>query len=370
MRAELAVAESALARGDYGQCLAWLKPLADRYPLPSVEGAEIRMLMITAWMGQGEDQKALATCRLITRCPDPDLRNNAKQLLSVLEAPSLERPANWSIQMPALDVNPMTGNGKAISRQRQRKQPDEPPPPPTGPTKAPSIGFAALVMVVLIGLTLLLSGCMRLTTDVELAGPDRIELSWQLKSSTQKLLPWQLRFEQALATSTPKLQIIDDADGTQLIKAPVLPSKQANALLQLVMATAAQTGGLELAPPALILHERNWLIGIQQDLDLNIDLRGLPEVPGLKLALRIKSSPNRRAIESSPLSTTDDGSLWQWVLRPGEINRLNSHGWRWSGLGLGALLVIVLLAMTLSLQRMRLKLGFGFPELPSPKSTP
>ncbi|HJN36439.1 MAG: DUF3153 domain-containing protein [Prochlorococcus sp.] len=365
MRAELAVAEAALARGDYGQCLAWLQPLADRYPLPSNEGAEIRMLMITAWMGQGDEQKALDTCRLLSRCPDPDLRQNAKQLLSVLEAPSLERPANWSIQLPALDLNPMTGNGQAISRQRQRKKPEGPPPPPTGPTRAPSMGFAALVMVVLIGLTLLLSGCVRLTADVGLPGPDRVELSWQLQSSTQRLLPWQLRFEQELATSTPKLQIIDDADGTQLIQAPVLSSKQANTLLQGVMAAAARAGGLELAPPVLTLAERNWLIGIQQDLSLAIDLSELPEVPGLQLAVRIKPAPQRRAAETSPLPAIRDGAQLNWVLQPGEINRLESHGWRWSGLGLGAILVMVLLAMTLILQGMRLKLGFGFPELPS-----
>ncbi|HJN33170.1 MAG TPA: hypothetical protein QF700_03550, partial [Prochlorococcus sp.] len=108
MHANLAEAEAALSRGDYGQSLALLEPMAASYPLPHAEGARIRMLMVTAWMGQGDERKALATCRLLTRCKDLELRQNAKQLLIVLEAPSLQRPANWSIRLPSLAISATT----------------------------------------------------------------------------------------------------------------------------------------------------------------------------------------------------------------------------------------------------------------------
>ena len=91
-----APAEAALDRGDYGQCLELLEPLAEAHPITDPEGARIRMLMVTAWMGQGQEAKALSTCRMLTRCRDSDLRLRAKQLLEVLEAPSLQRPASWS----------------------------------------------------------------------------------------------------------------------------------------------------------------------------------------------------------------------------------------------------------------------------------
>ena len=114
MISALASAEAALERGDYGQCIALLEPIAQRHPLPSREGAMVRMLMLTAWMGQGEEEKAISTCRLLTHCKDNEIRQRARQLLSVLEAPSLERPENWSIQLPEIDV--LTLSGKTTSQ--------------------------------------------------------------------------------------------------------------------------------------------------------------------------------------------------------------------------------------------------------------
>jgi len=175
MVANLAAAEAAISRGDYGQSLALLEPLAKSHPLPQAEGARIRMLMVTAWMGQGNEQKALATCRILTRCKDPELRQNAKQLLIVLEAPSLQRPANWSIHLPNLAMSATTTAARPSSaRKRSLVQP--PPPPPTGPTRAPNLGFSILVLVVLSWLTILLSGYMRITNTMSSPGPERINL--------------------------------------------------------------------------------------------------------------------------------------------------------------------------------------------------
>ncbi|MDP6202797.1 MAG: hypothetical protein QGG12_01185 [Prochlorococcaceae cyanobacterium ETNP18_MAG_14] len=154
MVANLAAAEAAISRGDYGQSLALLEPLAKSHPLPQAEGARIRMLMVTAWMGQGNEQKALATCRILTRCKDPELRQNAKQLLIVLEAPSLQRPANWSIRLPNLAMSATTTAARPSSARKRSLG----PPPPTGLTRAPQLGFSVLVFVVLIWLTILLSG--------------------------------------------------------------------------------------------------------------------------------------------------------------------------------------------------------------------
>ena len=108
---DLSEAEAALERGDYGQGLELLLPLAEQHPVNSPEGPGLRLLMITAWMGQGQDDKAIATCRLLSRCRDPKLRQQAKQLLGVLEAPSLDRPERWSMRMPQLELN---GSGSCL----------------------------------------------------------------------------------------------------------------------------------------------------------------------------------------------------------------------------------------------------------------
>ena len=79
---DLSSAEAALERGDYGQALSVLNPLANAHPLPGQAGAQIRLLMITAWMGQGDETSAIATCRLLSRCQQPEIRSQAKQLLT------------------------------------------------------------------------------------------------------------------------------------------------------------------------------------------------------------------------------------------------------------------------------------------------
>ena len=159
MESALDNAEAALQRGDYGLCLEVLKPLAKSHPLPGVKGSKIRMLMVTAFMGQGEEQKAISTCRRLLHCKDPQLRQRSKQLLSVLEAPSLQRPENWSIKLPVFELTSF--NGKLEKSGRNLKKfsvsPPSPPPPPTGPTKALGLGFTGLVFSLLTGLTIFLS---------------------------------------------------------------------------------------------------------------------------------------------------------------------------------------------------------------------
>ena len=151
----LETAEAALQRGDYGQCLTFLEPLAKEYPLPSKEGAEIRMLMITAWMGQGDDQQAIALCRLLTKGKESEIKQQAKQLISILEAPTLPRPDNWSITLPNINLSAETGEKLMKSKRKKKKASFT--YPPTGPTKAFDIGYAIFSIAILILLTIFLS---------------------------------------------------------------------------------------------------------------------------------------------------------------------------------------------------------------------
>ena len=113
---------TSIERGDYGQCLSYLEPLSKEHPINTQEGAQIRMLMITAWMGQGEDQKAIATCRLLTKIKDPEIRQEAKQLISILEAPNLPRPENWSIHIPHIDLEPNTWSSNLKANKKKKSQ--------------------------------------------------------------------------------------------------------------------------------------------------------------------------------------------------------------------------------------------------------
>ena len=173
---DLRAVDAHLERGDYGQALELLTPLAETHSIATPEGSQVRLLMITSWMGQGQDDQALTMARALSRGGDMEMRQQAKQLVVILDAPSLERPESWTMQLPALEVTATGGSPPAASSQRRSRKPKPPPPPPTGPTKGPGVGFAVVVVAVLAGLTLLLSGCVRIDADLELPGPDRTEL--------------------------------------------------------------------------------------------------------------------------------------------------------------------------------------------------
>ena len=344
---DLSEAEAALERGDYGQCLDLLLPLAETHPPNSPEGPRLRYLMITAWMGQGQDDKAIATCRLLSRCRDPKLRQQAQQLLEILEAPSLDRPERWSMTMPQLEMNASGSGQPSTMRRRRSRRPEPPPPPPTGPTRPPAAGFAVLVLAVLLGITLLLSGCVRIQADLELRGPDRLALTWDVQSTQERSLPWQDQFERDLEREVSGLKIKQSGPGHQQISSGVASSHDLAQQMAAVVEVAGRAAGISLPAPVLKLEERNWLLGVQQHLQLIVDLSNLPEIPGLELHLSL----NHGRIQSTAHS--------------GTTTEINWRGWRWNPLGLGGLVILMLLTSSMLLQVVRRKLGFGFPELPS-----
>jgi hypothetical protein len=360
----VAAAEAALERGDYGQCIALLEPLAEATPISDNQGAEIRMLLVTAWMGKGDESKALSTCRLLTRCKDPELKTRARQLLDVLEAPSLARPASWSMQLPTLEMDPRVGKRPKLFNRRKLRPP--PPSPPTGPTRAPAAGFAVLVITVLTGLTLLLSGCVRITGDLSIPGPDRVEMAWTIDSRSGLKLPWQDAFSRELRAMHLPWKIRNSGNGHLEVKAPPQNSEEAAALLSQTVEAAGRSAGLVLPAPSLRLEERNWLVGLEQELLLELDLSALENLNELQIAVRLGNQASMRRLESSPSVANKNakGELI-WPLTIGMQNRLQWSQWRWSPLGLGSVVIVALLVLTASLQRLRLLMGFGYPELPS-----
>ena len=145
----LVAARLAIERGDYGRVMRLLEPLAEEHPALTAAGAELRLLLATALMGQGQSEAAAAWCRSLQACQDPDLRARGKALQMVLEAPALQRPRDWSITLPDLPVSGSLESLGATTRNlRRSRKADPPPPPPVGPTRAP-LGFAALVVVAL-----------------------------------------------------------------------------------------------------------------------------------------------------------------------------------------------------------------------------
>lgn len=367
----LAEARAAIERGEYGHSLRLLEPLAERYPPAGPIGAGVRLLMTTALMGMGESERATACCRSLRVCVDPTLRAKARELQQVLEAPALRRPRQWSLTLPDLGSGVSLESTGGTPLRRRRQGPPPPPPPPVGDTRPP-LGFAAVIALLLTLLLLasLLGGCLQVRSELVFEGPGRLQLSHELRSPGGRPTPWQERFAQALQQAGLPFRREDQPQG-QRLSTPVLPASETLAALGESLRQAAALADVELPPPDLSLRETNWLVGVHQQLALDLDLGSLDPLPSLLLELRLSPVRARAVRLSLPLPAQalprrhGRAASVVWPLQAGVRNQLRLSCWRWSPLGLGGVLIGLGLAVVLLLQRIRLKLGFGLPQLPA-----
>jgi hypothetical protein len=122
-------------------------------------------------------------------------------------------------------------------------------------------------------------------------------------------------------------------------------------LLERQVQQATNLLDLELPAPQLRWRERNWLLGVQQRLEFEWDLRPLDSLPGLELRLHLQPLKLAAVRTALPAAAQVEASeTVGWSLQAGALNQLALGCWRWSGLGLGALGVALLLGLSLLLQ--------------------
>lgn len=363
----LADCRRSLERGDYGLVLRTLEPLVGAHPPTTAAGAEMQLLLATAWMGQGNGSRAIACCHQLKRSSNAELRAQARDLLAVLEAPALERPREWSITLPELgDVEAVQGRMRQLAGRRRTSKPPPPPPPPVGPSRANG-GFVLLVAVLMV-LAILLGGCMQVRAELHFAAPGRLQLGYTLTADGGRPTPWQRQFGDHLQGQGFRLLGARGPEAAaQHWQTAVLPAEAALAQLSLDLGQAARLAGLELPPPVISLRERNLLLGVRQSLSLDLDLTPLAGVGGLELSLDLEPVPLRAVRRAVPLAAQrlPGKRALRWPLRPGERNQVQLQGWRWSPLGLGALAVLATLTLALALQALRRSIVPPLPELPA-----
>lgn len=366
----LAPARAALECGEYGRCLRLLEPIVAAHAITVSLGGRARMLMATALIGQGESERAASCVRGLQACADPELRRQARDLSLILEAPSLKRPENWSITLPSIGgVESLQQRVMPLALARPgRARTESAPPPPVGPTRAP-LGFAVVVLAVLLLLTGLLGGCLRVDTELSLPAPGRLELSQSLTSVSGSWMPWQREFASTLSADPDLTRFklsLDPDQGRLSLSSGLVSATEASGLLRRLALDAGALTGQALPAPVLRLQERNWLLGVRQQLGFELDLRQVQPLPGLSFTVRLRSLGIGTVRMAQPLAVEPRADGLNWPLQLGAVNRLELSGWRWSRLGLGSLLIALLLVLSLVLQRLRRKAGFGWPELPSP----
>jgi len=352
-------AEAAIEKGDYGFCIKIVEPLLLDFQAETATGGQLRLLLVTAHIGKGDDQKAIHICRTLFSNKKESIRQQAKQLLSILDAPHLERPTNWSVKIPILAMEPSLKSSFRKTKQKGKK----PNHPPTGPTKNLDFGFSIVTLLIILFLTFFLSGCVNISTNLRVTGPDRLKLSLDIDSNYDEPIPWQVEFADNLSKEHSILKVQENGNN-QHFESPTVHFEEANELLREITSVASKTSGFNIYKPELITKNKNWIIGTSQNLKFYFDLRELPKIPGLKINIIINDIGNKNNFKTKPLEPKFKKGLTLLPLEIGQINQLEISNWKWNKISIGIILIVFLTLLSIYLQALRHKMGFGFPELP------
>jgi tetratricopeptide (TPR) repeat protein len=94
--------QAAFERGQYREAVEFLATASALSAQNSRLGGEIQIWLVTAYEAADRKQEAIALCQQLKQHPVSDIRQQSRQLLYILEAPKLQRPAEWLTQIPDL----------------------------------------------------------------------------------------------------------------------------------------------------------------------------------------------------------------------------------------------------------------------------
>ncbi len=352
-------AEAAIEKGDYSFCIKSIEPLLLDFQAETEIGGQLRLLIVTAYMGKSDEQKAINICQTLIHNKKESVRQQAKQLLSILDAPYLPRPSNWSVEIPKIEMEPSLKSSFA----KTRKKEEIINYPPTGPTKNLGFGFSIITLLSILLLTFLLSGCVEMSTKLSVTGPDRLKISLDIDSNSGESIPWQMEFKDNLTKEQSVLRL-QNQENKQHFESPTIRFEDTNKLFLQIASAASKASGFNINQPEIITNNKNWVIGTSQNFKIYFDLREIPKIPGLKLSIVINDIGNKNNFKTKPLEPSFKQGLTFFPLEIGKINQLEISNWKWNQISVGIILIIALTLLSLSLQRFRLQMGFGFPELP------
>ena len=72
-------------------------------PNASREGGELRLWLANAYQANNQTEEAINLCRELTTHPFPMTADRARRQLYIFEAPKLERPKEWLVEIPSMD---------------------------------------------------------------------------------------------------------------------------------------------------------------------------------------------------------------------------------------------------------------------------
>jgi hypothetical protein len=119
--------KAAFDGGHYRQSIAAFETAMKHSSLGSKQGGEAQLWLAMAYQAAGDTDKAKQLCRKLVRHPHPDCRKQSQQVLAILQAPQLARPAEWLTPIPDLTNQE---NTRPLTAQMRRPRHPKPAPSP------------------------------------------------------------------------------------------------------------------------------------------------------------------------------------------------------------------------------------------------
>jgi tetratricopeptide (TPR) repeat protein len=120
---------AAFERGQYRQAVQHLEKASALANRNSRLGGEVQLWLVSAYDAAGQKQEAIALGEQLKRHPHHEINKQGRRLLYILQAPQLQRPAEWMTQIP--DFSAIADNESRIklsARSDNNKRSPQPEP--------------------------------------------------------------------------------------------------------------------------------------------------------------------------------------------------------------------------------------------------
>ena len=359
-------AELALSKGDYGNCIKLIAPILKDWPVSKKEGVNLRMVLLTALRGLDKREESLNLCRELIKSPNPQVRENCKSLLEILESPTLKTPDNWNISF--------TSNTENIRSALKAKKPNpnfekekkfiNTVNSPTGETKPFKKGFIFITMILLIFLISLLSGCVKINNTIDLRNIDSININLEVESKYKTKVPWQINFEKNLNKNFPKSNISKE-EVKFSFKKTNLSFEETKDVLDKIILIGSETTKSLIRQPELVLYEKKSIFGKESRFNIMIDLSNLEEINNLELFINIIHKGKINIIKQGNNKINIDKNILHWQIYPSSLNSLEFSYWTWNKSLVGIIFTLLIILSAYLIRDTRYKMDSQFPELPS-----
>jgi len=361
----LETVELALAKGEYHYCIEFLLPLIESFPLSSKEGVNLRTILITALCGINKKEEAKKLCKELLKSYDNKTRENAKNLMEVIDSPDIKKPENWHVQF---ESDPSL-NKKSLNSLRKKREVLEKKKfiniteTPTGETKPFQKGFSLIIFLILLLLIPLLSGCVKVEETLDLSEFDSITNNLVIESKYIKKFPWQLKFEEKMKDIFPAAEIEQD-ESTFSLKHKNLNLENTKQVLKITQKTAGELAG-ESTNIEINTTQKNFIFFKKYFYRLDLDLNSIKGIDNLELIFKI-IHPNKAILTDKNNSNLEiTKNLIIWDLNQGQINSLEFSFWSLNKLLIGISIILIIIIFAYLLRFYRFKLGSELPQLPS-----